>query len=295
MESQKNINPCIKLDTMANSYRSKRFVKGGSAVDPSGGGVFFIEGRRQLSTKVESPAGPRESVIQWLKGILGEDGNYSLVLDKGELTVNCTVDSLESCLRFFRDHSHCQYKVLIDITAVDWLLEPTGTGRAPSSNNLNGGKRFEVVYQLLSIRFSSRLRVKVAVDALESIPSMSHLYPSANWAEREVWDLFGIYFENHPDLRRILTDYGFVGHPMRKDFPLTGYVEVRYDEEKKSVVTEPVELAQEFRAFDMESPWDENLPLPVLGTSEKLCRLTFPYSLLLSLRCALLSSMWGIA
>ena len=210
---------------------------------------------------------PRESFIIWLKEVLGEGENYSLVLDKGEITINCNVDSLENCMRFLRDHSHCQYKVLIDITAVDWVLDPNGAARSliskTSLTNVMVEKRFEVVYQLLSIRFSSRIRVKVAVDPLEGLPSMAHLYPSANWAEREVWDLFGIYFYNHPDLRRILTDYGFVGHPMRKDFPLTGYVEVRYDEEKKSVVTEAVELSQEFRAFDMESPWKEDLAVPV--------------------------------
>jgi NADH/F420H2 dehydrogenase subunit C len=215
-----------------------------------------------------------ETMQIWLKDVLGEEKN-AYVLDKGELSLLCTVDNLETCLRFLRDHSHCQYKMLIDITAVDWLLDSKMSGtrtteKASPVANEFVGKRFEVVYQLLSIRFSSRIRVKVSVDALEGIPSMTHLYPSANWAEREVWDLFGIYFHNHPDLRRILTDYGFVGHPMRKDFPLTGYVEVRYDEEKKSVVTEPVELAQEFRAFDMESPWDENLPIPVIGNRKVL-------------------------
>jgi NADH/F420H2 dehydrogenase subunit C len=204
---------------------------------------------------------------RWLASVLSTEDKSkdsatsdakSIILDKGELTIITTTDSLETCMRFLRDHSHCQFKTLIDVTAVDWLLDP-------KNESSLGEKRFEVVYQLLSVRFSSRVRVKVFVDALEGVPSMTHLFPSANWAEREVWDLFGIYFYNHPDLRRILTDYGFVGHPMRKDFPLTGYVEVRYDEEKKSVVTEPVEISQDFRAFDMESPWDENLPIPVLS------------------------------
>jgi len=189
----------------------------------------------------------------------------SIILDKGELSIITTTDSLETCMRFLRDHSHCQFKTLIDITAVDWLIDPKKESSLGEKTTAKEGKRFEVVYQLLSVRFSSRVRVKVFVDALEGVPSMTHLFPTANWAEREVWDLFGVFFYNHPDLRRILTDYGFAGHPMRKDFPLTGYVEVRYDEEKKSVVTEPVEVSQDFRAFDMESPWDENMPLPVIA------------------------------
>lgn len=207
---------------------------------------------------------------RWLSSVLSNEDNSSsdvksIILDKGELSIITTTDSLETCIRFLRDHSHCQFKTLIDITAVDWLLDPKKESFLGEKTTATEGKRFEVVYQLLSVRFSSRVRVKVFVDALEGVPSMTHWFPSANWAEREVWDLFGIYFYNHPDLRRILTDYGFVGHPLRKDFPLTGYVEVRYDEEKKSVVTEPVEVSQDFRAFDMESPWDENLPTPVLS------------------------------
>ena len=132
---------------------------------------------------------------------------------------------------------------LIDVTAVD----------VPTRE-----KRFEVAYQLLSVDHNSRMRVKTLVGGHEGddgVPSVAHIFSSANWYEREVWDMFGIYFEGHPDLRRILTDYGFQGHPMRKDFPLSGFVECRYDASKKRVVTEPVELAQEFRAFDFASPW----------------------------------------
>jgi NADH-quinone oxidoreductase subunit C len=117
-------------------------------------------------------------------------------------------------------------------------------------------ERFEVVYQLLSIRLNRRVRVKVTADETTPVPSITSIFSSAGWYEREVWDLFGIYFADHPDLRRILTDYGFDGHPMRKDFPLTGYVEVRYDEDRKRVVYEPVRLKQEFRTFDFLSPWE---------------------------------------
>jgi len=132
--------------------------------------------------------------------------------------------------------------------------------------------RFEVVYNLLSIKYNSRIRVKVAVDELTPIDSVTSIYNSAGWYEREVWDLYGVFFSNHPDLRRILTDYGFDGHPLRRDFPLTGHTEVRYDEAEKRIVTEPVELAQEFRVFDFASPWDQkvdNLYLESVDTSKK--------------------------
>lgn len=190
----------------------------------------------------------------WLKDILGQTAE-AVLLDRGELTVLVKPENLSKVFRFLRDHSHCQYKILVDVTAVDYPQRE---------------KRFEVVYQLLSVRFSHRLRVKVSVDPFEGLNSISDLYPSANWAEREVWDLFGVFFHNHPDLRRILTDYGFEGHPMRKDFPLTGFVEVRYDEEKKRVVSEPLEVSQEFRGFDFQSPWDQKVQGPLLGPkSEK--------------------------
>ena len=143
-------------------------------------------------------------------------------------------------LTFLKNHTNTQFKMLIDITAVDY----------PSRSS-----RFEVVYQLLSIHYNARIRVKTNVDELTPIESVSSLFPSANWFERETWDMFGICFLNHPDLRRILTDYGFEGHPLRKDFPVSGYVEFRYDDSKKRVISEPVELAQEFRYFDFASPW----------------------------------------
>lgn len=162
-----------------------------------------------------------------------------------EPTLYTTPEHLLPLARFLRDHVHTQFKCLIDVTAVDFPDRPA---------------RFEVVYHLLSPRWNQRLRLKVPVDELTPVPSLERLFPAANWFEREAYDMFGVFFSGHPDLRRILTDYGFTGHPLRKDFPLTGYTEVRYDFARKRVVSEPVELTQEFRAFAMlESPW-ETLP-----------------------------------
>ena len=129
--------------------------------------------------------------------------------------------------------------------------------------------RFEVVYNLLSVKYNSRIRVKVAVDELTPIDSVTSIYNAAGWYEREVWDLYGVFFSNHPDLRRILTDYGFDGHPLSRDFPLTGHTEIRYDEAEKRIVTESVELAQEFRVFDFASPWDQKVDNMYLTTDEK--------------------------
>lgn len=143
---------------------------------------------------------------------------------------------------FLRDNSNTQFKTLIDITAVDY----------PSRI-----LRFEIVYNLLSIQYNSRIRIKSCIDEINPVYSVTEIYASAGWWEREVWDMFGIFFSNHPDLRRILTDYGFEGHPLRKDFPLSGYVEVRYDDSEKRVITEPIELSQEFRYFDFSSPWEQ--------------------------------------
>jgi len=143
--------------------------------------------------------------------------------------------------RFLRDQTLTQFKMLVDVTAVDY----------PSRE-----KRFELVYHLLSLQHNARIRVKVPISELTPVDSVVPLYQAAGWWEREVWDMFGVFFRNHPDLRRLLTDYGFEGHPLRKDFPLSGYVEVRYDDSEKRVLTEPVQLAQEFRFFDFSSPWE---------------------------------------
>jgi NADH-quinone oxidoreductase subunit C len=159
----------------------------------------------------------------------------------GELCCLVERDALSRVLQFLRDDPKCGFTVLCDICGVDYPDRPL---------------RFEVVYNLLGMRHNQRIRLKVSTDEEQSVPSAVGLFSSAGWWEREAWDLFGIYFADNPDLRRILTDYGFEGHPLRKDFPLTGYVEVRYDEDQKAVVYEPVRLQQEFRNFDFLSPWE---------------------------------------
>ena len=159
----------------------------------------------------------------------------------GELTVRTGAPSIVKLLTFLRDDSHCLFKLLIDVCGVDY----------PERD-----QRFEVVYNLLSLKQNHRIRVKLSTAEGQPVPSVTGVFKSAGWYEREAWDLYGIFFSDHPDLRRLLTDYGFEGHPMRKDFPLTGHVEMRYDEEQKRVVYEPVKLTQEFRSFDFVSPWE---------------------------------------
>jgi len=159
----------------------------------------------------------------------------------GELILQAAPDRLVQLMTLLRDDPSCLYQQLVTICGVDF----------PDRE-----QRFEVVYNLLSLRHNKRIRVKVALGENETVPSVSSVFSSAGWFEREVWDLYGVWIADHPDLRRILTDYGFEGHPMRKDFPLTGYVELRYDDEQKRVVYEPVKLTQEFRNFDFLSPWE---------------------------------------
>ena len=169
-------------------------------------------------------------------------------LANGELSVNVRSDTIVKVMTFLRDDVNCQFKVLLDVCGVDY----------PDRE-----ERFDVVYNLLSMTHNQRVRVKVRTDEKKPVPSVISVFSSASWWERETWDLLGIYFSDHPDLRRILTDYGFEGHPLRKDFPLSGYVEVRYDDEKKRVVYEPVKMAQDFRSFDFMSPWEAmGAPLP---------------------------------
>src|SRR5271170_6636037 len=147
----------------------------------------------------------------------------------------CAPSALSVVMEFLRDHTNAQFRGVMDIAGVDF----------PTRSN-----RFEVVYNMLSVRHNSRIRVKTYADEASPVPSITSLYEGANWYEREVYDLFGVFFVGHPDLRRIMTDYGFDGHPLRKDFPLTGYTEIRYDEEKKRIVVEPLELTQAFRNFE---------------------------------------------
>jgi NADH-quinone oxidoreductase subunit C len=165
----------------------------------------------------------------------------------GELTLQVPAGSIVESLTLLRDDPDCLFKVLLDITAVD---RPAGE------------KRFTVVYHLLSMKHNRRVRVVVLTDELTPVPSVVPVFSTANWFERETWDMYGVLFSDHPDLRRLLTDYGFDGHPLRKDFPLTGYVEMRYDPEQQRVVYEPVKLRQDFRSFDFLSPWEGSGTLP---------------------------------
>ena len=163
----------------------------------------------------------------------------------GELMLETTPDKLVALLTFLKTDPRCLFAELMDVCGVDW----------PERE-----KRFDVVYNLLSLQNNQRIRVKVATDEATPVPSAAVVYSSATWFERETYDLYGIWFSDHPDLRRILTDYGFEGHPLRKDFPLTGFVEMRWDDVQKRVIYEPVKLTQEFRRFDFLSPWEGDIP-----------------------------------
>jgi len=164
----------------------------------------------------------------------------TITFSLNELTIIVNSNHIHKVLRFLKNDTSSLFNMLVDITVVDY----------PEND-----KRFEVVYFLLSLPYNTRLRVKTHVNEMTSLMSVSGIYSSANWAEREAWDMFGIYFKDHPDLRRLLTDYGFEGHPLRKDFPLNGYTAVRYDDTRKIVLYEPTELSQEYRNFDFQSPW----------------------------------------
>jgi len=183
-----------------------------------------------------------------IKTDLGAD-ILSVEIVKGELCVTVARPAILRVLAYLRDDAACKFAALMDLCGVDWPERV---------------ERFDVVYNLLSMRHNRRIRVKLSTDENTPVESAVGLFPSAGWFEREAWDLYGIYFANHPDLRRLLTDYGFEGHPLRKDFPLTGYVEVRYDAAEQRVVYEPVKLTQDFRSFDFLSPW-EGLGLAQLG------------------------------
>ncbi|MFT6583281.1 MAG: NADH-quinone oxidoreductase subunit C [Alphaproteobacteria bacterium] len=175
-------------------------------------------------------------------------------IEGGEVCIEIGCAALCKCMKFLRDDVNCLFKSVVDICGVDY----------PERQ-----QRFDIVYNLLSYNLNQRLRVKVKADEDTQVPSIADIYPTASWFEREVWDLFGVFFSGHPDLRRILTDYGFDGHPLRKDFPLTGHVEVRYDDEQQRVIYEPVALTQSFRAFDFTSPWEGGKPLPGDEKAEK--------------------------
>lgn len=181
-----------------------------------------------------------EELSKSLRPLLGPDLISSEIV-REQLTIQVFTASIVRVLTLLRDHDQCQFRLLMDICGVDYPDRP---------------QRFEVVYHLLSVFRNQRVRVKIFADETTYIPSVTDVFNSANWYEREVWDLYGISFVEHPDMRRILTDYTFDGHPMRKDFPLTGFLEVRYDEEQKRVVYDKVVLPQAFRTFDFLSPWE---------------------------------------
>lgn len=159
----------------------------------------------------------------------------------GEVVLDVEPHNTVPVMRFLQKHTNAQFKCFIDATAVDY----------PEAR-----ERFRVVYNLLSVKYNARIRVQTHVDEVTPLESVTKLFCGADWFEREIWDMYGVFFHSHPDMRRILTDYGFEGHPQRKDFPLSGYVEVRYDDTEKRVVSEPVEIAQEYRSFDYSSPWE---------------------------------------
>ena len=165
----------------------------------------------------------------------------SFTVRNGELTILAERDSIVRLAKFLKDDNQCVFETMIDICGVDYPER---------------AQRFEVVYHMLSMQQNHRIRIKLSVDEDTAVPSVIELFPVANWFEREAFDMYGIAFSGHPDLRRLLTDYGFEGHPLRKDFPLTGFMEVRWDDEEKRVVYEPVELVQEYRDFDFMSPWE---------------------------------------
>ena len=192
--------------------------------------------------------GALEELGQHVASVLS-DQVMGISIAHDELMVTARAEQIVKVVTFLRDDPMCLFKVLVDICGTDYPERPN---------------RFDVVYNLLSLVHNQRIRIKVEADDETPVPSITGVHNSANWFEREIWDMYGVMFSDHPDLRRLLTDYGFEGHPLRKDFPLTGFVETRYDEERKRVVYDPVKLSQEFRKFDFLSPWEgaSNTPLP---------------------------------
>jgi NADH-quinone oxidoreductase subunit C len=190
---------------------------------------------------VQTPADILAAAVATLPGITATR------VDMGEVVAFAGRDGLAALMTALRDDPRFSFEQMMDVCGVDWPER---------------AERFDVVYNLLSVSLNQRLRVIVTTDEASPVPSVHGVWPVATWWEREAWDLFGIVFAGQPDLRRILTDYGFDGHPLRKDFPLTGYVEVRYDEDRKQVIYEPVKLTQDFRRFDFISPWEAMTTLP---------------------------------
>jgi len=194
--------------------------------------------------QLPAPLSPTEVLSQAASGL---PGVLSAGIELGEVVLRTDLASLIPVMTVLKEDPRFSFEQCMDVCGVDWPTAP---------------ERFEVVYNLLSVTLNQRVRVIVTTDGVQPVPSVAGLWAATTWWERETWDLFGIPFSGQPDLRRILTDYGFVGHPMRKDFPMTGYVEVRYDEERRQVVYEPVKLVQDYRRFDFISPWEGMTTLP---------------------------------
>jgi len=201
----------------------------------------------EATAPVPQPAPPPTPAALLAASVATLPGVTGTRIELGEVVVDTGRDDLFALMTTLRDDPRFAFEQVMDICGVDWP---------------DRAERFDVVYNLLSVSLNQRLRVIVTTDEVMPVPSVYTIWPVATWWEREAWDLFGIVFSGQPDLRRILTDYGFEGHPLRKDFPLTGYVEVRYDEERKAVVYEPVKLVQDFRNFDFVSPWEAMVTLP---------------------------------
>ncbi len=195
------------------------------------------------------PADPLRSLGEAIAAALPEHAVEAMALERGgaELCLRIARAALPATMTLLRDDPRFAFEQCVDICGVDWPERP---------------ERFEVVYNLLSLALNQRIRIIVRTDAATPVPSVAAIWPAATWYERETWDMYGVVFEGQTDLRRLLTDYGFEGHPLRKDFPLTGHVEVRYDEGRKQVVYEPVTLTQDFRSFDFLSPWEAMTTLP---------------------------------
>jgi NADH-quinone oxidoreductase subunit C len=200
----------------------------------------MTEATETSETGAADAPGPQALMIDHLRNLLG-DMLADASVHQGQIVLRTDITSIVATLTALRDDQHAAFNQMIDLTAVDYPERPD---------------RFEMVYVLLSMRNNMRMRILASVGEGQAVPSITQVYASANWPEREAWDMFGIFFAGHPDLRRLLTDYGFEGHPLRKDFPLTGHVEVRYDDTLRRVVNEPVSLVQEFRDFDFLSPWE---------------------------------------
>ncbi len=194
--------------------------------------------------QTEAPPGPLELLGQAVAAVPGITGWR---IEKNELIADADRAHLAAVMTVFRDDPRFAFEQMMDLCGVDWP---------------DRAERFDVVYNLLSVTLNQRVRVVCSASETTPVPSVHAIWPAATWWEREAWDLYGIIFDGQPDLRRILTDYGFEGHPLRKDFPLTGYVEVRYDEDRKAVIYEPVKLTQDWRSFDFLSPWEGMTTLP---------------------------------